>query len=64
MADVKAAINVEGQLGDKQFLDDHEIVVKIAKKGFTNATDNALHRLRNTKPSIGTITELADSRNS
>ena len=55
---VQAAINVEGQLKDKEFFNDLEQVLKTANKGFTNATGNALHRLNETKPSIDTVKEL------
>ena len=49
---VQTAINVEGQLKDKKFFDDLEIVVKIAKQGFTDATGSALHGLEERQPSM------------
>ena len=56
---VQVAINIEGQLRqDKQFLLDLNVIVKSAKKGFTNATGGALHRLHETKPSIETVKKL------
>ena len=55
---VQAAINVEGQLKDKQFFNDLENVLKTAQKGVTDATGGALHRLNVTKPSIDTVKEL------
>jgi hypothetical protein len=55
---VQAAINVEGQLKDKKFLHDLEVVANSAKKGFTDATCDAIHRLHITKPSIDTVKEL------
>jgi hypothetical protein len=45
-------------LKDKKLFDALKKVVKTAKKGFTDATGGALHRLNDTKPSIDTVKEL------
>ena len=55
---IQTAINVEGRLKDEIFVHELTQVLKIAKKGFTAATGGALHRLRETKPSIDTVKEL------
>ena len=55
---VQTAINVEGQLKDKQFFNDLENVLKTAQKGVTDATGGALHRLDETQPSIDTVKDL------
>ena len=57
-ADINAAIKLEKKLKDEKFIDEIKTAVKIAKIGFTDATGNALHRLKETKPSIDVIKEL------
>jgi hypothetical protein len=55
---VQTAINLEKKLNDENFIKDLQEVVKMANKGFADATGGALHRLHKSKPSIETVTEL------
>jgi len=57
---VQTAINLENKLKDEKFINDLKEVVKMAKKGFTDTTGDALHRLHKTQPSIETVTELIE----
>jgi hypothetical protein len=45
-------------LKDEKLLDDLKEVLKTAKKGFTDATSGALHRLKDAQPNIDVVTKL------
>lgn len=54
---LNTAVKVENELKDKKLFDELKEVVKTVKIGFTDATGGALHRLKDTKPSINTVKE-------
>ena len=51
-------VNLEKELNDQKLVDIILSIVMTAKKGVTNATGGALHRLGVTKPSIDAVNEL------
>ena len=57
---LNAVINLEKEFKeDDEFINDIKAaVLKIAKIGFTDAAGGALHRLKDTKPSINTVKKL------